>query len=115
MGSRSKGEVITYHFRDFIGYLLSSFSKKQKELEDKDAAKRAKAAEKAALLAEEEEALSSIVTKKLTKKKGKDDFDLLNGMNFILKSDVHITHWLGVILYSSRISTATENEGPKRS
>ena len=54
-------------------------SKKQKDLEEKDATKRAKAAEKAALLAEEEASLSTIAKSKPTKKKGKDDFDLLNG------------------------------------
>eukprot|EP01036_Dinobryon_divergens_P027678 gene27678-36490_t len=53
-------------------------SKKQKDLEEKDATKRAKAAEKAALLAEEEASLSTIAKSKPTKKKGKDDFDLLN-------------------------------------
>ena len=46
--------------------------------------KRAKAAEKAALLADEEASLSTIAKSKPTKKKGKDDFDLLNGTAHIL-------------------------------
>ena len=67
-----------------IKYEFSRFewqnpSKKQKELEDKDAARREKAAEKAALLAEEDASLSAINKLKPTKKKGKDDFDMLNG------------------------------------
>ena len=49
------------------------------EMEEKDAVKRQKAAEKAALLAADEEALSSVVkVGKPAKKKGKDDFDMLN-------------------------------------
>lgn len=51
---------------------------KAKELEDKDAEKRQKAAEKAALLAAEEAELSNVVRTVKTKKVGKDDFDLLN-------------------------------------
>lgn len=49
-----------------------------KEMEEKDAAKRAKAAEKAALLAQENEELGSVVRVKTVKKKVKDDFDMLN-------------------------------------
>jgi hypothetical protein len=48
-------------------------------MEEKDALRRAKLSEKAALIAEEEASLSGIVKNKVTKKKGKDDFDLLNG------------------------------------
>lgn len=52
---------------------------RQKDLEDKEALKRQKAADKAALLAADEESLSSIVkTGKPKKAKGKDDFAMLN-------------------------------------
>jgi hypothetical protein len=51
-----------------------------KALEDKDAEKRRKAAEKAALLAQEDAELSNVkrVAKPAKKKDGKDDFALLN-------------------------------------
>lgn len=48
-------------------------------MEEKDAEKRKKLAEKAALLAAEEESLSQVKVKKIVKKKDpKDDFALLN-------------------------------------
>lgn len=52
---------------------------KAQEAEEKEALKRQKAAEKAAALAEDEAMLSGVVkVGKPAKKKGKDDFDLLN-------------------------------------
>ncbi len=52
---------------------------KAQESEEKEAIKRQKAAEKAALLAQDEQSLSNVVkVGKPTKKKGKDDFDMLN-------------------------------------
>lgn len=53
-------------------------NRKSRVEEEKDAEKRRKAAEKAMLEAAEAEELSGVTKKKATKKKGKDDFDLLN-------------------------------------
>lgn len=53
-------------------------SSKSKANEDKEAEKLRKAAEKLALNEADEESNAGIKIKKATKKKGKDDFDMLN-------------------------------------